>query len=90
METERGLRFFAESSFFLAGKKLGEKDMICLSDSARRAKREYMRRWRSEHKESIAISNAKYWQKKAREMGLADGSQDTDRRAESEAVSDDE
>ena len=64
--------------------------MVCMTDAARRAEREYMRKWRSEHRESVARTNAKYWQKKAREMGLADGSQDTDRRAESEAVSDDE
>lgn len=64
--------------------------MVCMTDSARRAKREYMRKWRAEHKESTAISNAKYWDKKAREMGLADSDQDTEERRESEAVSVDE
>lgn len=90
METERGLRFFAESSFFLAGKKLGVQDMVCMTDSAREAKRRYMKKWRAEHRESIARSNARYWQRKAREMGLADSDQDTEERRESESVSVDE
>lgn len=60
--------------------------MVCMTDAARRAKREYMRKWRSEHRESVARANAKYWAKKAREMGLADSDQDTEERHESEAV----
>lgn len=64
--------------------------MVCMTDAARRAKREYMRKWRSEHRESVARANAKYWAKRAREMELADGSQDTENQTESEAVSADE
>lgn len=64
--------------------------MVCMTDAARAAKRAYMRKWRSEHRESVARSNARYWQKKALEMGLADADQDTDEQVESEAVSDDE
>ena len=64
--------------------------MVCMTDAARRAKREYMRKWRSEHRESVASSNAKYWQKKAREMGLEDADQDTDEQADLEAVNADE
>lgn len=64
--------------------------MVCMTDAARRAKREYMRRWRSEHRESVARSNAKYWQKKAVEMGLTDADQDTDEQADLEAVNADE
>lgn len=64
--------------------------MVCMTDAARRAKREYARKWRSEHRESVARSNAKYWQKKAREMGLADGSQDTEKQSENKAANADE
>lgn len=60
--------------------------MVCMTDEARAARRQYMRRWRSEHRESVARANAKYWAKKAREMGLADSDQDTEERHESEAV----
>lgn len=44
--------------------------MACMTDAARRAKREYMRKWRATHKESIQRSDAKYWARKAKEMGL--------------------
>lgn len=64
--------------------------MVCMTDAAREAKRAYMRKWRSEHRESVARANARYWQKKAREMGLTDADQDTDEQADLEAVNADE
>ena len=35
---------------------------------AKAARREYMRRWRAEHPESVRAAQARYWAKKAAEM----------------------
>lgn len=35
---------------------------------AKEARREYMRRWRSEHPESVKAAQMRYWTKKAAEM----------------------
>ncbi len=34
-------------------------------------KREYYRKWRSEHQDSVKTSQAKYWARKAEEMRAA-------------------
>lgn len=38
-----------------------------MSEEARRAKREYERKWRAENKEKVAAIKRRYWEKKARE-----------------------
>ena len=35
---------------------------------AKEAKREYMRKWRAENKERIALNQQRYWERKAAEM----------------------
>lgn len=44
-------------------------------------KREYYRRWRAEHPESVRASQAKYWAKKAEEARNAANTTDTERRS---------
>ena len=39
-----------------------------MNTEARAARREYMRRWRSEHPESVKAAQARYWAKKAESM----------------------
>lgn len=39
-----------------------------LSEEARRAKREYERKWRAENREKVAASNRRYWEKKKKAM----------------------
>ena len=45
---------------------------IELTEAAREAKRIYMREWRERNRERKAEQEARYWQRKAFEMGLAD------------------
>ena len=45
-----------------------------LSPAAREARRQYMREWRARNKERNAETDRRYWERKAEQMGLTDGS----------------
>ena len=38
-----------------------------MTDEAKAAKREYMKRWRAANKDKVKANNARYWAKKAKE-----------------------
>lgn len=38
------------------------------SERARNAKREYMRKWRSEHREKVRAAQERYWDKRGEKM----------------------
>ena len=48
-----------------------------LNPEARAARREYMRRWRAEHPESVKAAQVRYWAKKAESMKNENTHQDT-------------
>lgn len=50
-----------------------------MTDAAKQAQREYMRRWRQKNPERVRAKNQRYWEKKARQL-----------QAEKEAVNDGE
>lgn len=39
-----------------------------MTETAKEAKREYMRRWRANNKEKLAANQQKYWERKAAEF----------------------
>lgn len=44
-----------------------------LSDKARDAQRAYKREWRAKNRDKVKASNARYWEKKAREQSKREG-----------------
>lgn len=44
---------------------------MTMTEEARRARNEYARKWRAEHKENVKRINQRFWEKKAREAAEA-------------------
>lgn len=44
---------------------------MTMTEEARRARNEYARKWRAEHKENVKRINQRFWEKKAREAAAA-------------------
>ena len=47
-----------------------------MTDSATKAKREYMRKWRAANKDKVKAHQQKYWERKAAEMEEKEGKDD--------------
>lgn len=46
-------------------------NIMTMTEEARRARNEYARKWRAEHKENVKRINQRFWEKKAREAAAA-------------------
>jgi len=44
-----------------------------MTDSATKAKREYMRKWRAANKDKVKAHQQKYWERKAAELEAKEG-----------------
>lgn len=51
-----------------------------MTEAAKKARREYIRKWRRDHPEKVRETNRRYWEKKAAQMEAGGGDNaDSDR-----------